>query len=195
MRVIIKPLGLIAFLIGVTVLVVLAFFATKPPEASSASATPSPTIVAPEWQFAQTDTGAGKMERIDASNAPSFIHAMRVTVTKENTSQAWAVQMNRVIPVALPEGRNLALRFWARSATKGKALVVVEEVKEPFTHELTLDQPLTPEWQRYIAPFKTTHAYKENALHIGLQVGREKGTYEFGPVELIDPDTALPIAP
>jgi hypothetical protein len=200
MRLIIKPLGLVVLLASLGALSYLALSANRSPapaggttaSAATSEGTVSGIPIIPagssQWGLSKLPSGEGTLTIVPVANGPGFKQAIRLDVTKADSERIWAVQACRVVPFILPEGRRMALRFWGRSATGGKVNAVLEKAGEPFDKEATLTEKMTPEWKQYVAPFRASRLYDAGGSQIGLQVGGEKGTYEFAQLELIDYD-------
>ncbi len=135
------------------------------------------------WGFMTPSPADAKMEKVAAEGKPGgATEAIRVTVTKAS-DPFYLIMLMKEVPVEVPDGSRLRLRFWARSATRNPLRAVVEQAGPPYTAAINQSPTLTPEWQQYtgtgIAP-----GWPARGCGVRLQMGHQPGVVDIAGVTL-----------
>lgn len=139
------------------------------------------------WTLATQPPAEASKDEYNADDLPGDIkHAVRVKVTKVDSVKFWCAQLIKRVPQEIPEGRNLAVRFWARSKTSTPVHVVFETGYVPHEPELDKIIAFTPEWKEYTIRFRTRLDHTKVNANFCLKAGITPGEVEVSQVRVAD---------
>jgi|GEM_PF-3290596 hypothetical protein len=204
MQFVIKPMGAMVLVAGIGILLFLIL--TPRPNVKSTNPTPVPgtplqrpdTIVlslATEqqtgkattgyWRYNSEEAGSGSLQIVPVTGGTAGeTEALQIVTQKTSAKEIWFVQSYFVLPYRFEPKERITLRFLARSPQANTATVVFEESGAPFFRDFGKEIQLTPEWKEYTFTFPLSRRYEPLESKVGLQVGRQKGTYEFTGLKL-----------
>jgi GH35 family endo-1,4-beta-xylanase len=134
--------------------------------------------------------------RVVTTTGPGFTQALEVTTTSRpaNVYDFQFIQPN-VIPFAQNDA--LYLQFYARSTGSGPASlqVVVEKAGNPYTKSLFYNNTVGPGWTLFKLPFTAAESYATGGANLGLQLGYDPQTIQFGGITLVDASISPSVLP
>lgn len=159
---------------------------------SPANAAPaSLDLLAPGgWRLETPHSGDASLQELSGAGGPAE------TITVATPSQPFYLeQIDQDIPVAVPAGHLLRLRFQARSATKNPVRATVEQNGPPYAAALQLSTTLAPEWKTFTLT-GTSPGYGPHGLSVHFQAGQQAGVVGFRQIVLTDlgPDSEIAAA-
>jgi hypothetical protein len=158
---------------------------TGPVDFSKAKLVIDPT--AQPWTLATQPPAQATKNEFNADDLPGDIkHAVRLSVTQVDPAKFWCAQLIKVVPQPIGPGRNLAVRFWARSKTSTPVHVVFETGDVPHEPELDKVIAFTPEWKEYTLRFKTRLDHTDVNANFCLKAGIKPGEVEISEVRVAD---------
>ncbi len=126
------------------------------------------------------------LETIPAEGAPGgFTSALRANTVSATPAAPWSSQLSVIIPTAIPAGRFLRFRLWARSSTNSRIELVHELNRDPFSKSCSYLFKLSPEWMEVGLPYPaSSYAAGDSALRI--RTGYDEGVVELAGIRLED---------
>ena len=157
------------------------------PHLADAAPLPADLLAPGGWQLTQPHPGDAALQELAGPGGPDE------TLTVSNPSQPfYLVQLIRGIPLAVPAGHLLRMRFEARSATRNPVRATAEQNGPPYTAALELSMNLTPQWQTFTVN-GVSPGYGPNGLSAHFQAGQQAGVIALRGIVVADlgPDPAV----
>lgn len=120
------------------------------------------------------------MKDLDAASTPAG-KGIRLDVAKA-TDPYYKVQISQNVPVEIPEGMKVRLRFWARSSSGNPMRALIERNREPWDAIIQDSPILAKEWKDYTLTGTARETFKADGLAVRFQVGHRTGDVELAGI-------------
>ncbi len=176
MRIIIKPLGMVA--IALVLGGAFAAVAIKKPGGSTLGGlhfgASNNLVAAEKWKFYTEKGAVGRLDpvQVNVNGGSKAGFALEVAQTG---MQPWNIGLSNPIGMAFKAGEKLKFRFWARASAPSKMAIMIQRNVPGFPHCFNQELVLTTEWKEFSYEVTTTEMAKWEsmiALHGGFQPGR-----------------------
>ena len=200
MRIILKPIGTLALLTAICVLVALVIAKTRgnrvttaptaptapTADAASTKTTAGDSVINPDdmpWKMIAQPPAEAVMTNIVAADLPDANkHAVRLVVTKVVPEKFWCAQLLKEVPQTIPANKAMVVHFWGRSRQKTPIWVVMEGGESPHTPELQENITLSEKWKQYELPFTTTEDHTKSHANFCIKAGTQRGEIEVADI-------------
>ena len=137
-------------------------------------------IAGARWTYSRS------LETIPAEGSPGgFTTALRASTPTATPATPWSSQLSVTIPPAIPNGRYLRFRLWARSPSNSRIELVHELNRDPFGKSASYLYRLSNEWKEMALPYPSlAYAAADSALRI--RTGYDEGVVELAGIRLED---------
>ena len=126
------------------------------------------------------------LETIAAEGSPGgFDSGLRAATPVATPAAPWSSQLSLSVPAAIPAGRFLRFRLWARSASSSRIELVHELNRDPFSKSLSYLIRLTGEWKEIALPYQSA-AYAASDSALRIRTGYDEGVVELAGIRLED---------
>ena len=183
MRIIIKPLGMVAIALAVGGAFTAVTFRSKKATGVGASRETANLVSNDKWKF-YTEKGAlGNLTAVQETLGGTVRTGVKV-VTDQPGMQPWNVGVSNPLGRAFKKGEKLQLRFWGRSTSHSQLTIILQRNVPGFPDCFKQDINLTPEWRPY--QYEVTMATMAQwESMIAVHCGHAKGTIELVGTELV----------
>lgn len=126
------------------------------------------------------------LETVTAEGLPGgFTTALRATTATATPATPWNSQLSVTVPAAIPSGRWLRFRLWARSSSGSRIELIHELNRDPYSKSCSYLFRLSSDWTEVAIPYPSAqYAASDSALRI--RTGYDAGVVELAGIRLED---------